>query len=268
MIEAKKINFMYWNDVWRFRELLYFLAWRDILVRYKQTIIGILWSVLRPLLTLVVFTLIFGKFAKLPSTGVPYPLLVFAGMLPWYFFATTLSECSESLIGNANLVSKVYFPRIILPVAAMMVGLIDFIISLLLFFILAIGFGLSLTWKILLLPLFLLVSIFVALGFGVWLAAMNVKYRDFRYIIPFLLQLGLYLSPVGFSTSIVPEQFQLLFALNPMVGIIEGYRWMLLDQPLQLSGLGFAFSGLIVLISLGGGIRYFRKVENTFADII
>lgn len=268
IIEAGRTEVRYWNDVWRYRELFYFLAWRDILVRYKQTAIGIAWSVLRPLATMVVFTLVFGTFAGLPSQGAPYPVMVFAAMLPWQFFATALAECSNSLVVNSNLLSKVYFPRLIVPSSAIIVCVVDFVISFVLLFLLMVWYGVWPDWRMLTLPLFFLLAMLCALGSGLWLAALNVKYRDFRYVVPFIVQFGLYISPVGFSSSVVPERWRLIYSLNPMVGVIDGFRWAILGEGQKLSwdGLALAVAGTAVLLVLG--IRYFRQTERAFADII
>jgi lipopolysaccharide transport system permease protein len=268
VIEAGKTEGQYWKDIWHYRELFYFLAWRDILVRYKQTVIGIAWSLIRPLLTMVVFTIIFGKLAKLPSGGVPYPILVFAAMLPWQFFSNSLSESSNSLIANANLLSKIYFPRIIMPTSSVIVSLVDFLISSVILALLMIWYKFIPDWRIVTLPFFLILALFASLGFGLWIAALNVKYRDFRYIIPFIVQFGLYISPVGFSSSIVPGNWRLLYSINPMVGVIDGFRWALLGQNIQLYWPGFLLSiGLTFLVFLYG-LRYFRMTERTFADVI
>lgn len=268
VIEAGKTEGQYWKDIWHYRELFYFLAWRDILVRYKQTVIGIAWSLIRPLLTMIVFTVIFGKLAKLPSEGVPYPILVFAAMLPWQFFSNSLSESSNSLIANSNLLSKIYFPRIIMPTSSVIVSLIDFLISFVILALLMIWYKFIPDWRIVTLPFFLMLALFASLGFGLWIAALNVKYRDFRYIIPFIVQFGLYISPVGFSSSIIPGNWRLLYSINPMVGVIDGFRWALLGQNIQLYWPGFLLSiGLTVLVFLYG-LRYFRMTERTFADVI
>jgi len=268
VIEAGRTEGQYWKDIWHYRELFYFLAWRDILVRYKQTVIGIAWSLIRPLLTMVVFTVIFGKLAKLPSEGVPYPVLVFVALLPWQFFANSFSESSNSLIGNANLLSKVYFPRIILPVSTVIVSLVDFLISFVFLVVLMVWYQFLPDWRIITLPFFLILASLASFGFGLWIAALNVKYRDFRYVVPFFIQFGLYVSPVGFSSSIIPGKWRLLYSINPMVGVIDGFRWALLGQNIQLYWPGFLLSiGLTLLIFLSG-LRYFRKTERTFADVI
>jgi lipopolysaccharide transport system permease protein len=268
VIEAGRSEQQYWQDLWKYRELFYFLAWRDILVRYKQTIIGIAWALIRPFLTMVVFTIVFGNLAKLPSEGVPYPILVFSAMLPWQFFAGALSECSNSLINNANLLSKVYFPRLIVPISAVIVSFVDFMISSIILLGLIAWYNFVPTWKVLALPIFILIAFAAAMGAGLWLAALNVEYRDFRYIVPFIVQFGLYISPVGFSSSIVPQQWRLLYSLNPMVGVIDGFRWAILGNESIIYWPGFALSiGLMGLILITG-IWYFRKVERTFADVI
>jgi lipopolysaccharide transport system permease protein len=268
IIEAGKTERHYWADIWRYRELFFFLAWRDILVRYKQTVIGILWAVVRPVLTMIVFTIIFGKFAKMPSEGVPYPILVFAAMLPWQFFASSLSESSNSLISNANMISKVYFPRLVMPFSSVVVSLVDFLISFVLLIILMIGFGVPLTWKLFALVPLLVVAFLASLGASLWLAALNVKYRDFRYIVPFIVQFGLYVSPVGFSSTVVPAQWRMLYSLNPMVGVIDGFRWAVTGAETQIFWPGFLVSLLVIAAMLSGGVWYFRRMERTFADVI
>src|SRR5438270_117984 len=225
IIEAGRTESQYWRDLFRYRELFYFLAWRDVLVRYKQTVIGVLWAVIRPFLTMVVFVLVFSRIAKLPSDGVPYPVMVFAAMLPWQLFSTSLSEGSNSLISNANLISKVYFPRLIVPTSAVVVSFADFLISAVLLALLMIYYAVWPGWHLFALPIFTLLAIGASIGASLWLAALNVKYRDFRYVVPFLVQFGLYVSPVGFSSSRVPEKWRLLYDLNPMVGVIDGFRW-------------------------------------------
>jgi lipopolysaccharide transport system permease protein len=268
IIEAGRTEKEYWKDLWRYRELFYFLAWRDILVRYKQTVIGIAWALIRPFLTMLVFTFVFGKLAKLPSEGAPYPILVFAAMLPWQFFSNSLTECSNSLISNANLISKVYFPRLIVPVSAVVVSFVDFMISGMILLGLMAWYNFVPDWRILTLPLFILIAFLAATGAGLWLAALNVEYRDFRYIVPFLVQFGLYVSPVGFSSSIVPEQWRLLYCLNPMVGVIDGFRWAIIggESTIYLPGLALSVA-LVVLLQISG-VWYFRRMERTFADVI
>ena len=267
VIEAGRTESQYWRDLWRYRELFYFLAWRDILVRYKQTAIGVLWALLRPLLTMIVFTVVFGRIAKLPSNGIPYPILVFAAMLPWQFFSNSLSEASNSLVGNANLISKVYFPRLIIPAGAVITSMVDFLISFVLLVLLMAWYRFVPDWRILLLPVFTVVAFLAALGPGLYLTALNVKYRDFRYVIPFIVQFGLFISPVGFSSDVIPEKWRLLYALNPMVGVIDGFRWSICrGGPLHLPT--FTLSLSVTLFFLWLGIWYFRRTEKTFADVI
>ena len=268
VIEAGRTERQYWKDLWRYRELFYFLAWRDILVRYKQTVIGLAWALIRPFLTMVVFTVVFGQLAKLPSEGAPYPILVFSGMLPWQFFASALAECSNSLISNANLISKVYFPRLIVPASAVIVSFVDFLVSGMILLALMAWYNFVPSWRILTLPLFIGIAFAASMGAGLWLAALNVKYRDFRYIVPFIVQFGLYISPVGFSSSIVPERWRLIYSLNPMVGVIDGFRWAILGVNAKVYWPGFMLSIGLVCLLLVTGIWYFRKTERTFADVI
>ena len=267
-IEAGKIERYYWKDLWRYRELFYFLAWRDILVRYKQTTLGIAWALIRPLLTMLVFTIVFSKLAKLPSGNIPYPLLILAAMLPWQFFASAVSESGNSLISNANMISKIYFPRLVIPTAAVIVSFVDFIISGILIFIMMLWYGFTPDWRLLSLPLLMLLVFLTALGAGLWIAALTVKYRDFRYITPFIVQMGLYVSPVGFSSTIVPEQWRLLYSINPMVGIIDGFRWALLAGQTPLYWPGLLLSLAVTSVLLISGTIYFRKTERSFADLI
>ncbi|MBW4568753.1 MAG: ABC transporter permease [Tolypothrix carrinoi HA7290-LM1] len=268
VIEAGRAEKQYWKDLWRYRELFYFLAWRDILVRYKQTAIGMAWALIRPFLTMVVFTVVFGNIAKLPSEGVPYPILVFAALLPWQFFSTALAECSNSLISNANLISKVYFPRLIVPISAVIVSFVDFMVSGMILLGLMAWYNFVPSWRILTLPLFIGIAFAASIGVGLWLAALNVEYRDFRYIVPFIVQFGLYISPVGFSSNRVPEQWRLLYSLNPMVGVIDGFRWAILGGTSKIYMPGFMLSVGLVFFLLVSGIWYFRKMERTFADVI
>ena len=268
VIEAGRTEQQYWKDLWKYRELFYFLAWRDILVRYKQTVIGLAWALIRPFLTMVVFTIVFGNLAKLPSQGAPYPILVFSAMLPWQFFSSALSECSNSLISNSNLISKVYFPRLIVPTSAVIVSFVDFLVSGMILLGLMAWYNFVPDWKILTLPLFILIAFAASIGVGLWLAALNVEYRDFRYIVPFIVQFGLYVSPVGFSSSIVPEKWRLLYSINPMVSVIDGFRWAILGGEATLYLPGFLLSLTLVVLMFISGIWYFRKVERTFADVI
>ncbi len=269
VIEAGRIERQYWKDIWKYRELFYFLAWRDILVRYKQTAIGLAWALIRPFLTMVVFTLVFGQLAKLPSQGnAPYAIMVFAALLPWQFFSSALGECGNSLLKNSNLISKVYFPRLIVPISGVIVSFVDFLISGILLLGLMIWYNFIPDWRILTLPLFSAIAFMAALGAGLWLAALNVEYRDFQYIIPFVIQLGLYISPVGFSSTIVPEQWRLLYSLNPMVGVIDGFRWAILKGESTIYLPGFLLSLGLVILLFFSGIWYFRRTEKIFADVI
>ena len=259
----------YWRDLWHYRELFYVLAWRDIAVRYKQTIIGMAWALLQPFLTMVVFTVVFGKLAKLPTEGdAPYALLVFAGLLPWQFFSSALSSSSNSMIGNANLISKVYFPRLIVPTAAVVVSFIDFLISFTILVLVMVWYQYLPGWQILTLPLFVLMAFLASLGPGLWITSLNVKYRDFRYVIPFIVSMGLYVSPVGFSSSVIPEQWRLLYSLNPVVGVIDGFRWAILGGDANLYWPGFTVSWGLIAFFLWLGIRQFRKLEKSFADFV
>jgi lipopolysaccharide transport system permease protein len=269
VIEPGRSERNYLGDMWRYRELLYFLAWRDVLVRYKQTVIGVAWALVRPLLTMIVLTVVFGRIAQLPAPGgVPYALLVMAGMLPWQFFATALSEASHSVVGNANLISKVYFPRLIVPASAVITTFVDFLVTLALLGAVLAWYRFVPDWRLLTLPLFVLIAMAAALGAGVWLAALNVKYRDVRYVVPFLVQLGLYVSPVGFSSAVVPESWRLLYAVNPVVGAIEGFRWAVLRGEAGLSASMLVVSTATATLLCVSGILYFRKTEKTFADVI
>lgn len=269
ILEAGKAEKNYWSDLWRYRELFQVLAWRDISVRYKQTVIGVAWALIRPLLTMVVFTIVFGKVANLPSDGAsPYALMVFAGMLPWTFFSTALAEASNSLVSNSNLISKVYFPRLIVPTASVVVAFVDFLISFAILVAMMVYYQFLPGFQILLLPLFVLLAFMASLGPSLWITSLNVKYRDFRYIIPFIVQFGLYVSPVGFSSSVIPEKWQLLYSLNPVVGVIDGFRWCILggEAPLDLRTLGMSI--VVTVLFLWLGIRQFRKMEKSFADLI
>jgi lipopolysaccharide transport system permease protein len=269
VIEPGRTERNYWKDLWRYRELFYILSWRDIKVRYKQTTIGAAWSIIRPLITMLIFTVIFGRVAKLPTEGnAPYMIMVFAAMLPWQFFSNALSESSNSLIGNANLISKVYFPRLIVPASSVIVSLIDFAISFIILLALFAVYQFVPSWHIIFLPFFILIAFLTAFGTGLFLTALNVKYRDFRYIIPFIVQFGMYVSPVGFSSSVVPEQWRLLYSLNPMVGVIDGFRWAILGGESSLNWLSLLLSIAVTLLFTMLGVRYFRRMEKTFADVI
>jgi lipopolysaccharide transport system permease protein len=269
IIEAGRLQSNYWRDLWRYRELFRVLAWRDLTVRYKQTVIGVAWAVIRPLLTMTVFTVIFGRIAKLPSDGsAPYPLMVFAGMLPWTFFSTGLGEAASSVVNSAHLISKVYFPRLIVPTATVLVALTDFLITFAMLLILMVWFEFWPSWRLLLLPGFLLLAFITSMGPALWISALNVKYRDFRYVIPFIVQFGLYVSPVGFSSSVVPEDWRLLYSLNPMVGVIDGFRWCILNGQSRLYLPSLAAAFCISAGFLWFGFRRFRAMEKEFADLI
>lgn len=269
VIEAGQSEAHYWQDLWRYRELFRVLAWRDLSVRYKQTVIGVTWALIRPLLTILVFTIIFGRIAKLPTDGnAPYALMVAAGMLPWTFFSTGLSEASNSLISNERLITKVYFPRMIVPIATIVVTFVDFLISFCILLGLMAWYRFLPDWRILLLPAFLLLAFIASVGPSLWISSLNVKYRDFRYVIPFIVQFGLYVSPVGFSSSVVPEKWRLWYSLNPIVGVIDGFRWCVLRGQPQLYLPGLVASIAVAVFFLWFGVRQFRKTERSFADLI
>jgi lipopolysaccharide transport system permease protein len=269
VIEPGRRERHYWADLWHFRELFLVLAWRDLSVRYKQTIIGVAWALIRPFLTMIVFTIIFGRIAKLPTEGTaPYALMVFVGMLPWTFFSTGLAEASNSLIGNSNLISKVYFPRMLVPMATIAVAFVDLLISFCILAVLMAWYKFLPGWQMVFLPLLLFFGVFVTVGPALWITALNVKYRDFRYVIPFILQLGLYISPVGFSSSVVPENWRLLYYINPMVGVIDGFRWCILNGQSQLYLPGLVLSLSVSTFLLWLGIGTFRRLEKSFADLI
>lgn len=268
IIEAGRAEKNYWPDIWKYRELFYILSWRDIKVRYKQTVIGAAWSIIRPLLTMIIFTIIFGRVAKLPPEGAaPYSIMVYAAMLPWQFFANSLSEASNSLIGNTNLITKIYFPRMIIPASSVIVSLVDFAISFCLMLVLMAWYRFLPPLQILLLPLFILMAFLASFGISLYVTALNVKYRDFRYIIPFIVQFGLYISPVGFSSSVVPQKWRLLYSFNPMVAVIDGFRWCMLGEQ-KLYWPGFMVSTAIIILFCFIGVYYFRKTEKSFADNI
>jgi lipopolysaccharide transport system permease protein len=255
------------KEVWAYRELLGMLAWRDVSVRYKQTVAGVGWAIIQPVMTMVIFTIIFGKFAKLPSDGVPYPLFSFCALLPWNYFSQSLSGSSDSLVGASNLITKVYFPRLVIPLSRVFAGLADFGIAFVVLLALMVWYGVMPGIGVLVLPLFLLVAMITALGVGLWLTALNVKYRDVRFVVPFLAQFWLYASPVAYSTSLVPEKWRWVYGLNPMVGVIEGFRWGLLGKTAP-DLLMMGISLLIIIAILISGLYYFRKMEQTFADIV
>jgi lipopolysaccharide transport system permease protein len=276
ILESGRTSKHYWNDLWRYRELFYFLAWRDLLVRYRQTAIGLTWALLRPLLTMIVLTVIFGHVAHLTLPGVPQPILVLAGMLPWQFFSNSLADSSNSLVANANLISKVYFPRLLVPTSSVVVSLVDFLISFVILIGLLLGYQFPVTWHFIALPPLVVLAFLASLGPGLLITALNVRYRDFRYIIPFVVQFGLYVSPVGFSSSQIAqalarhglsEQWRLLYSLNPVVGVIDGFRWAICGhEPFYWPG--FIISLIVIGLMLVFGLRYFRRTERAFADII
>ena len=268
IIEPNRTASAFVKELIRYRELFYFLAWRDILVRYKQTVIGIAWSVIRPLLTMIVFSIVFGRLAKLPNEGVPYPILVFSAMLPWQYFANAMQESSNSLIAESRLISKVYFPRLIVPSSSVIVSAVDFLISLVLLAVLMLGYGFAPSLNIVFMPFFFLLATWSALGVGFWLSALNVKYRDFRYIVPFLVQFGLYISPVGFSSSVVPDRWRLLYSLNPMVGVIDCFRWCIQGTASSIYLPGFVISVVVSVSLFVSGVKFFRRTERFFADFI
>lgn len=269
MLEPGRTERNYWRDLWHYRELFAILAWRDVSVRYKQTVIGVAWALIRPFIATVVFTIVFGHLARLPSEGeAPYPIMVFAGLMPWLLFAGVLGDASSSLLGNATLISKVYFPRLVIPTAAAVVALVDFAINLSLLALIMAWYGFLPGRQVVFLPAFVLLAILASLGPALWITALNVKYRDFRFVVPFIIQLGLYVSPVGFPSSLVPEEWRLLYSLNPMVGVIDGFRWCLLGGYNPLYWPGFLMSLGVVAFFLWFGIRHFRATERTFADMV
>jgi lipopolysaccharide transport system permease protein len=268
VIEAGMAESRYWRDIWHYRELFAFLAWRDVLVRYKQTVFGVAWAWLRPLLMMLTFTLVFGKLAKLPAENVPYAVLVFVALLPWQFFSTAFTTSATSLVDNANLVSKVYFPRMLVPAVPVVISLVDLLISAILLTGLMLWYGVCPDWRIVTLPFFLVLGILVTMGAGIWVAALNVRYRDFRFVVPFMVQLGLYVSPVGFSSSIVPDKYRLLYDLNPLVVVIDGFRWSILAGAAPLSWDEVVLATVSTFLICFLGVRYFRKTERGFADTI
>jgi len=269
VLEAGRGDRQYWHDVWRYRELFLILAWRDVSVRYKQTLLGIVWAFMRPFLTMVVFTVVFGQLAKLPPGGpVPYAVMVFAGLLPWTLFSSILGDASSSVLNNANLIGKVFFPRLLVPMATVMVALIDFAVSLVILVGLMIWYGVVPGWQILMLPVFVALTLAAAIGPALWASALVVKYRDFRFVVPFVVQIGLYVSPVGFSSTIVPEQWRLLYSLNPMVGIIDGFRWSIVGGSMPIYWPGFMISLAAIGFALWIGITGFRRIERSFADLV
>ncbi|MCB1014218.1 MAG: ABC transporter permease [Acidimicrobiales bacterium] len=254
-------------DVWAYRELLYFLTWRDIKVRYKQTALGAAWAVLQPFLTMVVFSLFFGRLAQIPSEGVPYPLFSYAALVPWTFFANGVTLSSQSMVGNANLITKVYFPRLIVPAAAVVSGLVDFGIAMVVLFAMMAWYGEAPDWQVLTLPAFLLLAMITSLGVGLWLSALNVRYRDVRYVVPFLIQFWLFATPIAYPSTLLTEPWRTLYGLNPMVGVVEGFRWALFDTRTS-PGLTTLLSAVAAVALLVTGAYYFRRMEKTFADVV
>jgi lipopolysaccharide transport system permease protein len=267
VIEAGRTEAHYWRDLWRYRELLGFLAWRDIKVRYKQAVLGVAWAVIQPAVQTLLLSFVFGKLAKMPSGDVPYPLLVLAGLLPWQLFSSAFSGAGGSIVGNANLISKIYFPRLIVPLSALAVALVDMAVLLILTVPVVTFFGVLPTWRLLLLPVFILGALLIALGAGLWITALTVKYRDFRFITPFILQIGVFVTPVGYRTDFLPNWRDLL-ALNPLTGVVDGFRWCLLGGTTEFYVPGLAISFVVAAVMLTGGLWYFRKTERQFADII
>jgi lipopolysaccharide transport system permease protein len=270
IIEPGRTEKNYWNDLWRYRELFYILSWRDIKVRYKQTTLGIVWAIIRPLLTMIIFTFVFGTVAGMKNnSAVPYAIIVFAALLPWQFFSNALTESSNSLIGNEKLITKIYFPRMIIPASSVITSFIDFFISLIILLALFFYYGYVPSVEIFAMPLFWIIAFIASVGPGLYLTALNVKYRDFRYIIPFIVQFGLFISPVGFSSSVVPAKWQWLYSLNPMVGVIDGFRWCIVkDAPNPLLHYPFYISSGVALVILWLSVYQFRKMEKNFADLI
>ncbi len=268
VINAQSADANYWRDLWRYREIFFFLAWKDILVRYKQTVAGAAWAILRPLLTTVVFTILFGVLGRFPAEGTAYPILVMSAMLPWQLFASALTASTHSLVNNTNLISKIYFPRLLVPASTLAVALVDFLITLAILGIMMAFYGVVPTWRLFTLPLFTILALGAVMGPGLLIAALMVNYRDFKHIVPFLVQLGTYVCPVGFSSSIVPDKWRLLYSCNPLVGVIDGFRWAIYGEPGGLYLPGFVLSGVLTIFFMVLGIWYFRRTEDTFADVI
>lgn len=267
IIEPGRIEKNYWSDLWRYRELFYILAWRDFKVRYKQTVIGVAWSVLRPLLTMIVIVVVFSKLAKLPTEGnAPYAIMALAGLLPWQFFSNALTESSNSLISNTNLFTKVYFPRLLIPASSIVLGFVDFLITFAMLLVIMIPYHFVPSMNMIFLPFFFILTFLASFGFGLLMSTLNLKYRDFRFIVPFVVQFGMYISPVAFSSSIVPQKYQLLYSLNPMVGVIDGFRWCIIGSEVPLNLISLLISTVVIIGFTMLGIRYFRKTEKMLAD--
>jgi lipopolysaccharide transport system permease protein len=256
------------GDLWRYRELIYFMTWRDVKVRYKQTLLGASWAILRPFLTMVVFSIFFGNLAKVPSDGIPYPIYTFTALLPWELFATALSQASRSLVQNTNMVTKIYFPRMILPISSILAGVVDFLVAFLVLIGMMIFYKITPTIYIWTLPLYLLLTLVTALGVGLWLSALNVLYRDINYITPFLTQFWLYITPIAYPVSMIPEKWRLIYALNPMSGVVDGFRWALLGNQQSAPGPMLIVSSVIAVVTLVSGLFYFRRMERQFADMV
>jgi len=254
-------------DLWEYRELLYFLTWRDIKVRYRQTAFGAAWAIIQPFLTMLIFSLFFGRLAKMPSDGIPYPIFSFAALVPWTFFAYSLSQSSNSLVGSSNLLSKVYFPRLIIPISSVLSGVVDFVFAFAVLLIMMFHYGMAPVWEVIWIPAFLLLAFVISVGVGLWLAALNVEYRDVRYVVPFLTQLWMFATPVAYPASLLREPWRTVYALNPMVGVVEGFRWALLGSPNRPGPIIWA-SSIAALLILVGGAFYFRRMEKTFADVV
>jgi lipopolysaccharide transport system permease protein len=271
VIEAGRAEKHYWKDLWRYRELFYILSWRDIKVRYKQTVIGASWGVIRPLITMLVFTVVFGRIAGLAVPGgPPYPIVVLSGVLPWLFFSSALGEAGNSLVSNSNLITKIYFPRMIIPASAIIVSLVDLLISFGLLLLIMFYYKFTPPMQIVFLPLFIILGFFITFGAGLYITALNVKYRDFRYIVPFIIQFGIYITPVGYSSTIIAQKYspqaRFWYSLNPLVSVIDGFRWCITGEPIYIPG--FLLSTAIIVFFMWLGVYYFRKTEKSFADNI
>ena len=268
VIEAGRTERQYWRDLWRYRELFYFLAWRDLLVRYNQTVVGVLWALVKPILTILILTVAFSKIGKISSEGVPAPLMVCCGTLPWLFFSSAISECGSSLVNSSNLISKIYFPRLIIPASSVITSFVDFLISAAILAVMLVGYRFMPSANLVFLPLFVVMTIALSLGAGLWIAALMVKYRDVRFVLPFVVQFGLFISSVGAPSTAVPENWRLLYSLNPMVGIIDGFRWAILGGSYAMNWVSLILSLMVMALLLVTGLWYFRRTERTFADVI
>lgn len=255
------------EEIWKYRELLFFLTWRDIKLRYKQTALGVAWAVLQPLLTMIIFSVIFGELAKLPSGGIPYPVFTYTALLPWQLFAFALTSSSNSLVGNQNLISKVYFPRLVIPFSSVIAGVLDFGVAFLVLLGMIIFYDIQISAAIFILPLFLMLTLASAMAVGLWLSALNVQYRDVRYAVPFLTQLWMYATPIAYSSELIPEKWRWLYSLNPMTGVVEGFRWVMLGES-SLDTFSLGISAVVVVAFLVSGLYYFKRLEATFADVI